>query len=75
MITNIKVFNRYIYGRGIGYPTGQLVREVPDNPEVCDYVWLLECDLKGWLPTAIVDSATPTEMMKGIECGRKLAKR
>lgn len=33
------------------------MRPVPGNPDQCQFEWLLDTDLKGWIPQYIIDSA------------------
>jgi len=43
--------------------------------QVCDFVWLMDCDYKGWMPQSILDVALPFAQIQLIENIRKLAEK
>ena len=42
------------------------MRPIEGEPERCVFEWLLNVDLKGWLPNYVVDSALSTVMLDYI---------
>ena len=46
-----------------------------EDPNVCEFVWLMDCDYKGWMPQSVLDIAMPIAQTQFIECLRKLAEK
>merc|ERR1711874_74775 len=55
-------------------PGCQMVTTTTDS-EVCLFVWLMDCDYKGWMPQSILDVAMPVAQTQLIENIRKLAEK
>merc|ERR1712045_466288 len=53
-------------------PGCQMVRP-SSNAASCDFIWLMDCDYKGWMPQSILDAALPFAQVQLIENIRKLA--
>ncbi len=51
-------------------PGGQMVKPIDD--EHCEFVWLLDCDYKGWIPSHILEIAMPIAQMQFVDCVEKL---
>ena len=47
------------------------MRSVPDEPDKCLFQWLLDTDLKGWIPQYVIDSALAGAQLDYIENIRK----
>jgi hypothetical protein len=45
------------YVRGMNGPGGYVIAPIPGQPERCDVCWILNADLRGWVPRGIVDSS------------------
>ena len=54
-------------------PGGQMIKPIPGNPNKCELLWLLDCEYKGWIPSAILETAMPFVQMQFVECVRQLA--
>ena len=39
----------------------------------CKFVWLMDCDYKGMIPSSIIDIAMPSAQLQMIDCINKLA--
>ena len=48
---------------------------VPGNPNKCQFQWLLDTDLKGWIPQYIIDAALSGAQFEYIENIRKFAEK
>jgi len=59
--------------RAINGPGCQIVFPVAEDENVCEVVWLMDCDYKGWMPQSVLDIAMPIAQTQFIECVRKLA--
>lgn len=35
----------------------QVVKPVPGDPGKCEFIWLMDCEYKGWIPNSILVSA------------------
>ena len=55
-------------------PGAQCVIPIPNEPDCCYFVWLLDCDYNGWIPNSILDMAMPQAQSQFIDCVRQLAK-
>ena len=60
--------------RAWNYPAGLLLKPITDEPNKCEILWILDCDLKGWLPASMVSMAMPFMQMQFVESIRELAK-
>lgn len=54
--TDLVPVNRSII-RGTNGPGGWVLREVPNEPNTTEFIWLLNTTLKGWLPQKLVEQA------------------
>jgi len=59
--------------RAINGPGCQLVYPVEGEENKCEFVWVMDCDYKGWMPASILDVALPIAQTQFLECIRKLA--
>ncbi|VDI73756.1 stAR-related lipid transfer protein 5-like isoform X2 [Mytilus galloprovincialis] len=48
--------------RGWNWPCGMIVHKVPDNPNKCKLVSLIQPDIKGMVPKNLTDAAIPGSM-------------
>ncbi len=55
-------------------PGAQIVRPVASSPDECEFIWLMDCEYRGWIPSGILDLAMPIAQMQFAACVRKLAK-
>lgn len=55
------------YIRGENYPGCWVMKPIPDEYDWCDFQWLLNTNLKGWLPNYVVDSAFTNVMLEFLE--------
>jgi len=60
--------------RAINGPGCQMVSPTGEA-NVCEFVWLMDCDYKGWMPQSVLDIAMPIAQTQFIECIRKLAEK
>jgi len=51
-------------------PGAQIIRPVSDTE--CTFIWLMDCEYKGWIPSSILDIAMPIAQLQFVECVRKL---
>jgi len=61
--------------RAINGPGCQMVFPVEGDENKCEFLWLMDCDYKGWMPGSILDVAMPIAQTQFIECVRKLAEK
>ena len=52
-------------------PTGITIKSLPDGK--CEFRWLMDCDYKGMIPTAVMEIAMPIAQMEFAQCHRDLA--
>lgn len=57
----------YIYDRGENGPTCWVMRPILGDEDQCVFQWLLNVNLKGWLPNSIVQSALTTTMLDYVK--------
>ena len=62
-----------LFFRAWNGPGAQLVRPHPSDPTKSEFVWLMDCDYKGWIPSSILDIAMPVAQMQFVDCVRKMA--
>ncbi len=55
-------------------PGAQVVRPIPGEEDKCEFVWLMDCEYRGWIPSHILELAMPVAQLQFVECVRKLAK-
>ncbi|XP_059089421.1 stAR-related lipid transfer protein 3-like [Tigriopus californicus] len=55
-------------------PGAQIVRPIPGKDNECEFIWLMDCEYKGWIPSSILDLAMPVAQLQFVDCVRKLAK-
>ena len=60
--------------RAWNYPGGLMVKPIINEPGKSEFHWLIDCDLKGWLPASMVSLAMPFMQMQYVESIRELAK-
>ena len=60
--------------RAWNYPGGLMVKPVLNEPNKSEFQWLIDCDLKGWLPASMVSMAMPFMQMQYVTSIRELAK-
>ena len=60
--------------RAWNYPGGLMVKPIPNEPNKSEFHWLIDCDLKGWLPASMVSMAMPFMQMQYVTSIRELAK-
>jgi len=53
----------YIYDRGENGPSCWVLQPILGDEDQCVFQWLLNVNLKGWLPNSIVQSALTTSML------------
>ena len=41
----------------------------------CEFIWLMDCDYRGMIPTSIIEIAMPLAQLQMIECINKLAEK
>jgi len=58
--------------RAWNYPGGQFVRPTSD-PNKCEFVWVMDCEYRGWMPGSILELAMPQAQLAFAECIRKFA--
>ena len=46
-----------------------------DNENVCEFIWLMDCEYKGWIPSSILDLAMPMAQLQFVESVRKLVEK
>jgi len=61
--------------RAINGPGCQMVSPVEGEPDLVEFLWLMDCDYKGWVPTSILDIAMPIAQTQFIDSVRKLAEK
>jgi len=57
--------------RGENGPTCWAMRAIPGCPDRCRFQWLLDTDLKGWIPQYVIDSALSRAQLDYIQHIRK----
>ena len=50
-----------------------MVRPLANDPSSCEFIWLMDCEYKGWIPNSILDLAMPVAQLQFVDCVRKLA--
>jgi len=53
----------------------QVVTPIAENENMCEFMWLMDCDYKGWMPQSVLDIAMPVAQTQFIDCVRKLAEK
>jgi len=61
--------------RAINGPGCQMIAPVADDPNSSTFIWLMDCDYKGWMPQSVLDIAMPIAQTQFIECLKKLAQK
>eukprot|EP00088_Acartia_fossae_P016091 TRINITY_DN18977_c0_g1_i1.p1 TRINITY_DN18977_c0_g1~~TRINITY_DN18977_c0_g1_i1.p1 ORF type:complete len:219 (+),score=49.15 TRINITY_DN18977_c0_g1_i1:214-870(+) len=59
--------------RAVNGPGCQMVFPVEGDENSCEFLWLMDCDYKGWMPSSVLDVAMPIAQTQFLECIRKLA--
>jgi hypothetical protein len=52
-----------------------VVRPIPNDPNSCEFIWLMDCEYKGWIPGSILEIAMPMAQLQFVDCVRKLAQK
>ena len=61
--------------RAWNHPGGQVVKPHPDgDSNKCEFMWLMNIEFKGMLPTKVAEMAMPQAQLQFVECVRNLAK-
>jgi len=61
--------------RAVNGPGCQMVTPSAEDTNVCEFMWLMDCDYKGWMPQSVLDIAMPIAQTQFIECVKKLAEK
>merc|ERR1712183_134866 len=59
--------------RAVHGPGCQIVQPVEGEPGKSKFIWLMDCDYKGMVPSTIIDIAMPSAQLQMIDCISKLA--
>ena len=59
--------------RTVHGPGCQIVQPVVGEPGKSKFIWLMDCDYKGMIPSSIIEIAMPSAQLQMIECIKKLA--
>ena len=59
--------------RAVHGPGCQIVQSVEGKPGKSKFIWLMDCDYKGMVPTSIIEIAMPSAQLQMIDCISKLA--
>ena len=59
--------------RAVHGPGCQKVQPVPGEPGKSKFIWLMDCDYKGFIPTSVIEIAMPAAQMQMIQCIAKLS--
>ncbi|KAF4522698.1 hypothetical protein B566_EDAN012715 [Ephemera danica] len=59
--------------RGHSGPNCYVMRSIPECPDECTLHWLLDTDLRGWVPQYMVESALSGAMLEFVNSLRNLA--
>ena len=59
--------------RAVHGPGCQMVQPVEGKPGKSNFIWLMDCDYKGMVPSSIIEIAMPSAQLQMIECIKKLA--
>merc|ERR1711928_247559 len=54
--------------RAINGPGCQMIAPVAGDPNSSTFIWLMDCDYKGWMPQSVLDIAMPIAQTQFIEC-------
>ena len=60
--------------RAWNHPGGQVIKPHPDSADKCEFMWLMNIEFKGMLPSSITEMAMPQAQIQFVDCVRKLAK-
>ena len=58
--------------RAVHGPGCQIVQPVAGEPGKSKFIWLMDCDYKGMIPSSIIEIAMPSAQLQMIECISKL---
>jgi len=58
--------------RAVNGPGCQMVETVPGEPGKSKFIWLMDCDYKGMIPSSVINIAMPSAQLQMIECIKKL---
>jgi len=61
--------------RAINGPGCQMILPVAGDANSCTFIWLMDCDYKGWMPQSVLDIAMPIAQTQFIDCLKKLAQK
>jgi hypothetical protein len=69
--TNLNAF--FVCPRAWNGPGAQVVRPLANDANSCEFIWLMDCEYKGWIPSSILELAMPIAQLQFVDCVRKLA--
>jgi len=52
-----------------------MILPVTGDANSCTFIWLMDCDYKGWMPQSVLDIAMPIAQTQFIDCLKKLAQK
>jgi steroidogenic acute regulatory protein len=64
-----------VHGRGDNGPTCWVMRPIAGDENRCVFQWLLNVNLKGWLPHSVVESALTTTMLDHLKYMREYTEK
>ena len=59
--------------RAVHGPGCQMVKSVEGEPGKSKFIWLMDCDYKGMIPSSVIEIAMPSAQLQMIDCISKLA--
>ena len=62
-----------MFSRAWNGPGAQIIKPIPGEPDACQFVWLMDCEYKGWIPASVLELAMPVAQLQFVDCVRKLA--
>jgi len=61
--------------RAVNGPGCQMISPCAEDENCCNFLWLMDCDYKGWMPQSVLNIAMPIAQTQLIDCIRKLAEK
>ncbi|GAB6019370.1 hypothetical protein CHUAL_000958 [Chamberlinius hualienensis] len=55
------------YVRGENGPSAFVIENIPDESHLCQFTWLLNTELKGWIPQYLIDQALAKVMLDFVK--------
>merc|ERR1712183_961847 len=59
--------------RAVNGPGCQMVKSVDGESGKSKFIWLMDCDYKGMIPSSVIEIAMPSAQLQMIDCVSKLA--